>query len=113
MNFYYFQPVFTEGGHYSSDLYTKEVIKTIQTHPDGKPLFLYLPYQNVHLPLQAPSEWIDKCKYIKDDNRRIFAAMLACLDDSVGKLSLNFKTFKYLFNVFTNISYRCVTCKSS
>ena len=50
-----------------------------------QPLFLYLPFENVHLPLQAPQDWIDKFAYIENEERRIFAAMLATMDDAIKK----------------------------
>ena len=41
---------------------------------------------NTYSPLQAPQEKVDSFKYIKDENRRKFAAMLSKLDDSVGRV---------------------------
>jgi hypothetical protein len=41
---------------------------------------------NSYSPLQAPQETVDSFKYIKDANRRKFAAMLAKLDESVGRV---------------------------
>ena len=57
----------------------------IDRHQD-KPFFLYLAYNAVHSPLQGKQEDMQRFKEIKDVHRRIFAAMLASLDDSVGKI---------------------------
>ena len=38
-----------------------------------QPLFMYLPYQAVHGPLQVPPEYIEPYKNIKDANRRTYA----------------------------------------
>ena len=58
---------------------------------ENQPLFLYLAHLAVHSantysPLQAPKEIVDHFKYIQDENRRKFAAMLYKLDESVGKV---------------------------
>jgi len=50
----------------------------------GKPFFLYLAYNAVHAPLQAPAKYLDRFAQIQDTRRRTFAAMLSALDDGVG-----------------------------
>lgn len=86
-----YQPVFTDWGNYSTDLFTAKAIDVIQKHDPSQPLFLYLPYQAVHSanyiqPLQAPPSEIKKFSNIEDVNRRIFAAMVSTLDQGVGKV---------------------------
>lgn len=74
-------------------MYTERACGLIQNHtrdnPVNTPLFLYLPYQNTHGPLQAPKEETEKFKASIPTNtrRRIFAAMVKTLDDAVGKVS--------------------------
>lgn len=85
------EPVWTEWGQYSSELFTEKAVEVIQKHDPSKPLFLYLPYQAVHSanyiqPLQAPPDEIKKFSNIADENRRIFAAMVSSLDQGVGKV---------------------------
>ena len=85
------QPVWTEWGQYSTDLFTEKAVDIIQKHDPSQPLFLYLPYQAVHSanyiqPLQAPPDEIKKFSHIQDENRRIFAAMMSSLDNGVGKV---------------------------
>ena len=75
------QPVQEE--EYFTDAITRESVDFIDRHAD-KPFFLYVAYNAVHSPLQAADKYMDKFKHIEDIQRRIFAAMLANLDDSVG-----------------------------
>jgi arylsulfatase A-like enzyme len=65
--------------------FTREAIDFVERH-SARPFFLYLPYNAVHSPLQADNAYLEKFAHISDIHRRIFAAMLAQLDDGVGKL---------------------------
>ncbi|XP_065216697.1 arylsulfatase B-like isoform X2 [Planococcus citri] len=78
-------------GQYATDLFTQESVDIISSHNTSEPLFLYLAHLAVHSAnardyLQAPAEIIDQFKYITDENRRKFAAMVWKLDESVGKV---------------------------
>jgi arylsulfatase A-like enzyme len=42
---------------YSCDLYGGKVLDILQQHDPKTPLFLYLPWQNVHEPYQDPPNW--------------------------------------------------------
>ena len=68
---------------YLTDALTREAVDFIDRH-DDKPFFLYLPYNAVHSPLQGADAYMRKFSHIEDIQRRIFAAMLANMDDSVG-----------------------------
>ncbi len=68
---------------YLTDALTREAVDFIRRH-DDKPFFLYLAYNAVHSPLQGADAYMKKFAHIEDIHRRIFAAMLANLDDSVG-----------------------------
>ncbi|MEM9159145.1 MAG: sulfatase-like hydrolase/transferase, partial [Verrucomicrobiota bacterium] len=77
------QPV--EEAEYLTDALTREAVDFIDRH-DDKPFFLYLPYNAVHSPLQGADAYMKKFSHIDDLQRRIFAAMLANMDDSVGSI---------------------------
>jgi arylsulfatase A-like enzyme len=66
---------------------TREAVSFIRRHK-GKPFFLYVPYNAVHSPMMAPKSgaYSEQYKDIKDDHRRVFAAMLAALDGGVGEI---------------------------
>lgn len=69
-----------------------EAVDKINGHKEKDPMFLYLAYQAVHSAnlaqhaLQAPQLWLKKFQHIKHSGRRKYAAMVACMDDGVGKV---------------------------
>lgn len=70
---------------YLTDALTREAVDFIDRH-DDKPFFLFLAYNAVHSPLQGADAYMEKFAHIEDLHRRIFAAMLANMDDSVGSV---------------------------
>ena len=48
------------------------------------PFFLFLSHKTPHTPLQATAKYLDRYRHIDDDATRVYAAMVASLDDSVG-----------------------------
>ena len=79
------QPNYDEG--YSTDLIGKEACRIIATHDKTRPLFLYVPFNAPHTPLQAPQEYIDRYAHMPIKKRRIYAAMVACMDEAVGRIT--------------------------
>jgi len=71
---------------YSTDLIGKEAVRLIEARPAGKPLFLYVPFNAPHAPLQAPQEYLDRYAHIPAMQRRKYAAMVSCVDDNVGRI---------------------------
>ena len=82
------QPV--EEKKYLTDAITREATGFVNRHSD-KPFFLMVSYNAVHSPMQGADTYMDKFKSIKDIHRRIFAAMLSNLDDSVGSVLTSLK----------------------
>ena len=52
---------------------------------------MYMAFQNVHAPIQAPEKYIEKYEFIKDKTRRVHAAMADILDEAVGNITDAFK----------------------
>lgn len=75
------QPV--EEKEYFTDALTRESLAFIEKHRQ-EPFFLYLAYNAVHSPMQGAAKYMERFRHIEDVHRRVFAAMLANLDDSVG-----------------------------
>jgi len=70
---------------YLTTAYTRESLAFIESHRD-EPFFLYLPHLAVHQPLQVTKQYYDQFPHIEDESRRVYAAMTAALDDSVGAI---------------------------
>jgi len=71
---------------YSTDLIGREAALFIEESPAGKPFFLYVPFNSPHLPLQAKEQDIAKYSTISDEKKRIYAAMVDCMDQAIGKI---------------------------
>ena len=71
---------------YTTDLIGAESARVIVEHDTSKPLFLYVPFNAVHSPFQAPQSYIDKYPDIKQNRRRIYAAMTTAMDDAIGQI---------------------------
>lgn len=83
--------------NYSTFLFTQRAIDVVKAHNKSKPLFMYLAYQAVHAPTQAPSYYVDPYKdTIEDTQRRTFAGMLAAMDDGIGNLTKVLKNEGYM-----------------
>jgi arylsulfatase A-like enzyme len=68
-----------------TEAFTREAEDFVARHR-AQPFFLYLAYSAVHSPLQGRDDYLKKFAHIGDIQRRIFAAMLAQLDDGVGRV---------------------------
>ncbi len=79
------QPLPEEKG-YTTKLIGAEAVRTIEKHDPGKPLFLYIPFNAPHSPFQAPTAYIEQYQNLKPKNRKILAAMITAMDDSVGQI---------------------------
>jgi len=78
------KPVREKG--YTTTLIGQDAARLIEQHDTSKPLYLYLTFNAPHTPYQAPKEYIDRYPNISDPTRRTYAAMVACLDDEVGRV---------------------------
>jgi len=80
---------------YTTDLIGREAARIIATHDKSKPLFLYVPFNAPHTPLQAPQKYIKRYAGMKNKRRRVFAAMVTCMDDAVGTVIAALKKHKF------------------
>ena len=82
---------FGDNRDYSAHLFASSAsaaIKTALATEPNKPMFLYLPMQSVHAPLEAPQAYVDSFKHtVSHSKRRIFAGMVRALDEAVGNVT--------------------------
>jgi len=74
-----------EDGQYSTELFTREAVRFIRDHR-SQPFFCYAPFNAVHYPMHAPRRYVERFPNLARE-RRMYAAMLAALDDGVGQLT--------------------------
>jgi len=70
---------------YMTDYLTDEAIKSIDANRN-RPFFMYLAYNAVHTPLQAPKADYDALPQIKDHRLRVYGAMVRNLDRNIGRV---------------------------
>lgn len=75
-------------GEYLTDRLTHEAISFVEKYKDTT-FFLYLPFYTVHTPIMGKEELIEKFKNkngSNGQNRPDYAAMVASMDENIGKL---------------------------
>lgn len=70
---------------YTTDAYAERAVDWIGKNKD-KPWFLYLPFNAQHAPLQAPKKYLERFPKITEEKRQLFAAMMAGMDDAIGRV---------------------------
>jgi arylsulfatase A-like enzyme len=78
------KPLKEEG--YTTHLIAQEACRLIRAQPAGKPLFLYVSFNGVHSPYQAPQEYKKMFGHL-DGNRQTMAAMLFAVDEAIGQIT--------------------------
>ena len=75
----------TRNGTYDAYIYQHDLTEILNDANPNEPFFLYLPLHNVHTPLQAPDEWLNKYD-IKSicSKRRTYQAMVSVADNVTG-----------------------------
>ncbi len=70
---------------YSTHLIGREAAKFVEQHAGKQPFFLYVPFNAVHAPHQVPDEYTKPYGSLTGD-RKLYAGMLAAMDEAVGKI---------------------------
>ena len=82
--------LFSAKGKYSTELYTSEALNIISSRQNSStknPFFLYLPYQALHAPMQVPRRYTSMISdKVTNPERKVYLAMLAAVDESIGKI---------------------------
>ncbi len=70
---------------YRTDVHTQAALQFIDRNKD-RPFFLYVAYFAPHTPLEAPAKYLDRFPAEIPEARRYALAMLAAIDDGVGRI---------------------------
>lgn len=70
---------------YSTDLLADEAARLIAKHDAARPFFLYVPFNAVHSPLQAPPKYLEMYPSLKGQRQK-YAAMTTAMDDGIGRI---------------------------
>jgi arylsulfatase A-like enzyme len=70
---------------YSTHLIAKEACARIENKEHDKPLFLYVPFNGVHSPLQVPENYLKAYPEL-EGNRLKMAGMLSAVDEAIGQI---------------------------
>jgi arylsulfatase A-like enzyme len=89
------QPCKDEG--YSTHLIAKEACRLIREKAANKPLFLYVPFNAVHAPYEAPKQHVEPFTNLTGV-RRTYAGMMAALDEGAGQILAALREKKILDN---------------
>jgi len=68
-----------------TEAFAEEAVGFIRAHKD-RPFLLYVPFNAVHSPMQTTPAYEAKFAHIQNRTRRIHLAMLAAMDDAVGRV---------------------------
>ena len=70
---------------YSTHLVAREACRLIAEKDKAKPLFLYVPFNGVHSPLEVPDEYLKPYQNVKGGRQKL-AGMLSAVDEAIGQI---------------------------
>lgn len=70
---------------YSTHLVAREACRLIAAKDQAKPLFLYVPFNGVHSPMQVPDSYLQPYGALKGPRQKL-AGMLAAVDEAIGQV---------------------------
>ncbi|KAK3596802.1 hypothetical protein CHS0354_036641 [Potamilus streckersoni] len=75
-------------GEYSANIFANRAIDILNSvDPENESLFLYLPFQTVHEPLEVPEKYENIYSHIHNTSRRLYCGMVSALDEAVGNIT--------------------------
>jgi arylsulfatase A-like enzyme len=69
---------------YLTDTLADRAVAYIKQHASN-PFFLYLAFNAAHTPMHATDKYLARFAHIQDERRRTYAAMVAAMDDGIGR----------------------------
>jgi len=70
---------------YLTEKFAEEAEGFIEKNKE-KPFLLYVPFNAPHTPFQVPQSYYERFPDVKDNNKRVYYAMISALDDAVGRI---------------------------
>ena len=93
---------FSLNGTHSTDLITDKLLADIDAQPYNRPLFAYVAFNSVHMPLEVPTSVLQRYDGIIDDHdRKMLGAMVSHLDDAIGRVESALKRRRMWSNTLT------------
>ncbi|XP_046374479.1 arylsulfatase B-like isoform X1 [Haliotis rufescens] len=80
-------PARNYSGEYSAFTFAQRAVDIIHRHDVSQPLFMYLPYQSVHAPIEVPKKYEDMYPNVMNEGRRKYSGMVSALDEAVGNVT--------------------------
>ncbi|XP_070570797.1 arylsulfatase B-like [Ptychodera flava] len=74
-------------GQHRTKVFANEAQKVIRKHDSDKPLFLYLSFGAVHVPLEAPNKYEEMYEDVEDYDRRLVLTLATMMDEAVGNVT--------------------------
>lgn len=74
-------------GDYSTHVFGDRAVQVVKEHNLSEPLFLYLPFQAVHWPLEVPAKYENMYKHVSNIPRRKYSGMVSAMDEAVGNVT--------------------------
>lgn len=71
---------------YATNLLGDEAVRVIAKHDRKTPMFLYMPFNAPHTPLQALPEHLKLYDHVNDKTRRTYSAMVHAVDVQIGRI---------------------------
>lgn len=71
---------------YTTNAILEEGVEFIARNRNN-PFFLYLAFNAPHVPFQAPKAYYEMYSHVKEENKRVYYAMIHALDDAIGSLN--------------------------
>ena len=76
-----------EETEYTTHAFGREAVSfLLRQQGQGQPFFLYLAFNAVHTPMQAPDNYLQRFAAIEDPKRRTYAGMLSAMDEAIGRV---------------------------
>src|SRR3984893_1547436 len=91
-----------EDGQYATELFAREAVQFIRDNRSN-PFFAYVPFNGVHYPMHAPKKYLDRFPNLEPE-LRVYAAILAAVDDVVGQVIRTLRELNLLDNTLVFFS---------